>query len=197
MAAMLTSITRIPYDAQHLPITPATMKWVKKDTAIRFEVEVPKDATSSEEAGRAEGEEGQKSKEKKTEEKKTEETKKEELRRDEEGGQKKTTRRKTRRRRARRRAGAEEPKTTKTLYFEYDLATGKLALLPDFKPDPKKPGWAQVSPDDKTVVFARGHNLFMMDEANYKAALKDFGDPKVQEVQLTTDGEEHYSFARG
>ncbi len=36
----------------------------------------------------------------------------------------------------------------------------------------------------------------MMDEANYKLALKDFGDPKIQEVQLTTDGEEHYSFAR-
>ena len=44
MAAMLTGITRIPYDAQHLPITPATMKWVKNDTAIRFELEVPKDA---------------------------------------------------------------------------------------------------------------------------------------------------------
>ena len=26
VAAMLTSITRIPYDSQHLPITPATMK---------------------------------------------------------------------------------------------------------------------------------------------------------------------------
>ena len=44
MAAMLTNITRIPYDSQHLPITPATMKWVKNDTAIRFELEVPKDA---------------------------------------------------------------------------------------------------------------------------------------------------------
>ena len=36
----------------------------------------------------------------------------------------------------------------------------------------------------------------MMDEASYKLAQKDFGDPKVQEVQLTTDGEDHYSFAR-
>jgi hypothetical protein len=44
MAAMLTNITRIPYDSQHLPITAATMKWVKNDTAIRFELEVPKDA---------------------------------------------------------------------------------------------------------------------------------------------------------
>jgi hypothetical protein len=55
---------------------------------------------------------------------------------------------------------------------------------------------AESRPDDKTVVFARGHNLFMMDAENYKLALKDFGDPKVQEVQITTDGVEHYSFAR-
>ena len=90
----------------------------------------------------------------------------------------------------------EPPKTTKTLYFEYDLASAKLALLPDHEPEPKKPGWAQVSPDDKTVLFARGHNLFMMDAENYKLALKNFGDPKIVETQLTTDGEENYSFAR-
>ena len=36
----------------------------------------------------------------------------------------------------------------------------------------------------------------MMDAENYKLALKDFGDAKIQEVQLTTDGEEHYGFAR-
>jgi precorrin-3B C17-methyltransferase len=34
--------------------------------------------------------------------------------------------------------------------------------------------WAQVSPDDKTVIFARGHNLFMMDAENYKLAQADF-----------------------
>jgi dipeptidyl aminopeptidase/acylaminoacyl peptidase len=90
----------------------------------------------------------------------------------------------------------EPPKTTKTLYFEYEITSGKLVLLPDHKPDPEKPGWAQISPDDKTVLFARGHNLFMMDGENYQKALKDFGDATIQEVQLTTDGEEHYSFAR-
>lgn len=175
MAAMLTSITRIPYDSQHLPVQPATMKWVKGDTAIRFELEVPKDAKIV----------GEKVAEKKADVATKDEVKKDEVKKDEvkKGG-----------------AGddkdAEEPKTTKTLYFEYELATGTLALLPDFTPDPKKPAWAQVSPDDKTVIFARGHNLFMMDAANYALAQKDFGDPKIVEVQLTTDGEEHYSFAR-
>jgi dipeptidyl-peptidase-4 len=192
MAAMLTSITRIPYDSQHLPITPATMKWVKNDAAIRFELEVPKDAkiVGEKEEEKKQEASSKKQGEQKTEEKKTEEVKKEELKKTDE--QKKDEKKTD----AAAEGDAEPPKTTKTLYFEYDLATGKLALLPDFKPDPKKPGWAQVSPDDKTVIFARGHNLFMMDEANYKIALKDFGDPKVQEVQLTTDGVEHYSFAR-
>src|SRR5438105_3497778 len=42
MAATLTSITREPYDAQHLPFT--SVKFVKKDTAFQFDVQVPRDA---------------------------------------------------------------------------------------------------------------------------------------------------------
>ena len=42
MAAMLASATLVPMDAQHLPIK--TLKFVNKDTALRIEVEVPKDA---------------------------------------------------------------------------------------------------------------------------------------------------------
>ena len=41
MAAGLTRILLFPYDAQHLPIK--TIKFIKKDTAIQFEIEVPKD----------------------------------------------------------------------------------------------------------------------------------------------------------
>ncbi len=181
MAAMLTNITRIPYDSQHLPIQPTTMKWVKNDTAIRFEIEVPKDAKIvGEKPPVEEKKAADTSKTVKADEQKKEEVKKEDVKTDE----------------ARKDEPKEEPKTTKTLYFEYDLATTKIALLPDFKADPKKPGWAQVSPDGKTALFARGFNLFMMDAENYKLAQKDFGDPKIQEVQLTTDGEDHYSFAR-
>ena len=192
MAAMLTSITRVPFDAQHLPMgavrvaapdaaggeppQPPMMKWAKNDTVIRFEIEVPKDA-------KIPGEREPPKSEVKKDDASKDEAKKESDRKDadkKDGADK----------------DAEEPKTTKTLYFEYDLLTAKLALLPDFKPDPKKPLWAQVSPDDKSVIFARGHNLFMMDAENYKLALADFGDAKVEEVQLTTDGEEHFSFAR-
>ena len=42
MAAMLTNLTRLPYDAQHLPIT--TLYFIKNDTAIQFSVSVPRDA---------------------------------------------------------------------------------------------------------------------------------------------------------
>ena len=187
MAAMLTNITRIPFDSQHLPMgssrpvaadmagggepsPPPMMKWAKDDTVIRFEIEVPKEAKIVGEKVAP-----------KPEAKKDETSAKTD-------GDKKDG--------AAAEKDAEETKTTKTLYFEYDIATAKLNLLPDFKADPKKPAWAQISPDDKSVLFARGHNLFMMDAENYKLALAAFGDPAIQEVQLTTDGLEHYSFAR-
>jgi|CXWL01.1.fsa_nt_gi dipeptidyl aminopeptidase/acylaminoacyl peptidase len=187
MAAMLTNLTRIPFDAQHLPMgasrpaapgggggeptPPPMLKWAKNDTVIQFEIEVPKEAKIPGEKPPV-----------KPEPKKAVA--------DEAAGKgdKKET--------ASAEKDPEEAKTTKTLYFEYEIATGKLSILHEFTPDPKKPGWAQISPDDKTIIFARGHNLFMMDAENYKLALKDFGDTKVQETQITTDGVEHYSFAR-
>jgi dipeptidyl-peptidase-4 len=188
MAAMLTNLTRIPFDAQHLPMgasrpaapgggggeptPPPMLKWAKNDTVIQFEIEVPKDA-------KIPGEKPPVKPEPKKDGTADEAAGK---------GDKKDA--------APAEKDPEEAKTTKTLYFEYEIATGKLSILHEFTPDPKKPGWAQISPDDKTVIFARGHNLFMMDAENYKLALKDFGDPKVQEVQITTDGVEHYSFAR-
>jgi hypothetical protein len=36
----------------------------------------------------------------------------------------------------------------------------------------------------------------MMDKANYEKALKKADDSTIQEVQLTTDGEQYYSYAR-
>ena len=53
-----------------------------------------------------------------------------------------------------------------------------------------------MSPDDKTVIFARGHNLFMMDAENFALALKKPDDKSIREGQVTTDGEERYSYAR-
>ena len=42
LAAQLTAATGMPYDSQHLPIT--TIRFVKNDTTIQFDLNVPKDA---------------------------------------------------------------------------------------------------------------------------------------------------------
>ncbi len=164
MAAMLTNLTRIPYDAQHLPIT--TIRFINKDTTIHLDVTVPRDAeipglkkeeppAKAEQAGQGGGQgSGQTG--------------------EQEGGQQQQNR---------------------TIYFEYDPATAQLKLLPDYKP-PRKARWASVSPDEKTILFARGQNLFAMDADNYAKALKKEDDATVVETQLTTDSEEYYGYAR-
>jgi dipeptidyl-peptidase-4 len=176
LAAMLTRISLFPYDAQHLPIK--TLRFVKRDTAVVFELEVPKGAllappgkpvrTVDEILG--EQQRGQKQQEQE-QEKETDKDKSQEK-------------------------DKEKESKTKTLFFEYDLAKGTLDLLVDYQAPAKKPKWASLSPDEKTVVFARGHNLFLMDAESYALAQKKADDPKIKEVQITQDGEEHYSYAR-
>ncbi|HLJ55350.1 MAG TPA: hypothetical protein VKT77_09945, partial [Chthonomonadaceae bacterium] len=173
MAALLTRITLQPYEAQHLPIR--TFKFINKDTAIQFELDYSKDDTvfngesyiKVEDLGK---EKGEKEKTDQQQEK-----------------DKQTT-------------GAGAPNAaaakTKSLRFEYDLAAGTLKLVADFTPEPKRPRWASVSPDEKRIVFARDHNLFMMDAANYKLAQKKVDDKSIKETQLTTDGVEYFDYAQ-
>lgn len=168
MAAELSRITKDPYDHKHLPIK--KIKFVKKDRAIQFEVESSQDEDTEIKAKKED--KVDKKKEKKKEIKK--EKNKKDIR-DEEDEQK------------------EKPKK-KIFYFEYDLATGKLTLLEDYEKPPKRPAWANISPDGETVVFGRHHNLYTMDKANYEKYLKNKKDPEIVEKPLTTDGEEHYSY---
>ena len=72
-----------------------------------------------------------------------------------------------------------------------------MTLDEKYEPERDTPNWATVSPDKQAIIFARGHNLFMMDAMNYAAAQKKADDPAIQEVQLTTDGEKDYSYAGG
>lgn len=150
MAAALTSVLRIPYDALHLPIQNARL--VDNDAALLFEVSVPTDAEIP--------------------------------------GLKKEDPPKP---------AAGTPPTpapaNRTVYLRYELATARLALLPDHKPL-KKMRWASISPDEKKIVFARGNNLYMMDAANYAKAVEKEDDASITETQLTTDGEEHFGYAR-
>ena len=153
MAALLTLNTKNPYDGQHLPIT--TLKFIKNDTAVMFEVEVDDPEALL---------------------KKDEKEKEKELQKDEE-------------------VDPDAPKPgKKILTFEYELATGKLTLLADYKKPTKRPDWASISPDGNTIIFGRKHNLWMMDKANYEKWLKDKKTKDIQEVQITTDGEEDYGY---
>ena len=179
MAAALTTLTRIPYDAQHLPFS--QVRFVRDDAAFEFEVTVPREAVipttkpkavttdQQDRGGEApaddafEPQQGQRG----------------------QGGQ----------RGAGGRGGAAS--RTKTLHFEYDMASGKVSLIEDYPEEPRRPQWASFSPDKKTILFARNHNLYMMDAANFEKAQKDANDKTIVEHQLTTDGEEHYSYGGG
>lgn len=166
MAASLTTLTRIPYDAQHLPIQNARL--IKNDAALIFEISVPNDAEipglpkeAAPPPATASGAPSDSD--------------------DEDDPQL--------------RRPAAPASRSRLVYFEFEMATAKLVMLPDYKA-PRKPRWASLSPDEKTVIFARGQNLYMMDEANYAKALVKEDDATIVETQLTTDGEENFGYAR-
>ena len=150
MAALLTELTKDPYDARHLPIK--EIKFINRDQAIRFEVESSQDDDTAEES-EEEGEEEDESE------------------------------------------GKEKKPKKKIFTFEYILATGQLTLLTDYEKPPEKPKWASISPDGKVVIFAKHHNLYWVDKANYEKILKDEKTEDIVEHALTEDGEEYYSYA--
>ncbi len=91
-------------------------------------------------------------------------------------------------------------------YFEYDVGTRTLRELEDYEAPDSHPGWAAVAPDSSWVVFSREFNLWMMSWEEYQRVLDarrgKSGDEaeeaeeevEVEEIQLTTDGEEHYPY---
>ena len=170
IAAQLTAILRTPYDSQHLPIS--SIEFFDKDTVIRFAVDLPKDATVSTHSVLDMKMEVQVQKE----EQEQQERQQEQQEQQREGGQRR--------------------EETKKHWLQYDLAAGRIVLLQNYEPEKEKARWASVSPDKQTVVFARGYNLYMMDAAQYAKAQKESDDPAIVETQLTTDGVEHYSYAR-
>ena len=88
-------------------------------------------------------------------------------------------------------------KVNKIHYFEYDIQTKKLTEIADYKPTKSYPGWGNVSPDKKHVVFSRNFNLWYMDMANFEKAREDSEDSTIVEYQLTTEGTAEFGFGSG
>ena len=82
----------------------------------------------------------------------------------------------------------------KVFYFEYNLTTGELIELPDFKKPKRKPSWANLSPDGNTIVFGKNYNVYWMDKANYEKALKNENDSTIVEYAITKDGFDGYGY---
>ena len=186
MAAQLTRILRTPYDAQHLPI--GTIRFINNDTVVRFSVTLPRDsrvenAAGEELTGVTQTEQGQV-----------------------QGGggrggrgggvQQQQQQQQQQGGRGTGAAGGGANANNKQWWLEYDIATGVVTLNEKYEPERPNPAWATVSPDKKTVLFARGHDLFMMDAANFELAKKRADDPAIVETRITTDGERFYSYAR-
>jgi len=79
-------------------------------------------------------------------------------------------------------------------YFSYDYPTKTLTHLVDKEKEPKRLGWGSVSPDKKTVIYAKDLNLYRMSYEDYQKARKDEKDSTIVEIQLTTDGIEDFGY---
>ncbi len=86
-------------------------------------------------------------------------------------------------------------KEKKVFYFEYNITTGQLVQLPDFKKPKRNPRWASISPDGQTILFGRNYNLFWMDTLNYHKALENEEDSTIVDHQITKDGVEYFAYS--
>lgn len=73
-------------------------------------------------------------------------------------------------------------------YFRYDVYSKQLTEVPKEKAMTYDPYWKYYSSDSLYMLFTRGANLYCMGNASKGM--------DTTEVQLTFDGERHYSFAR-
>ncbi len=85
-------------------------------------------------------------------------------------------------------------KVKKMFYFEYNLQTKELTTLTESERPKRRTSWANISPDQKMVVFAKKNNLYWMDSANYRKAQIKEEDSTIVEHQLTFDGIEDFGY---
>ncbi|MDO4214926.1 MAG: DPP IV N-terminal domain-containing protein [Bacteroidales bacterium] len=81
-------------------------------------------------------------------------------------------------------------------YFSYDSQTRQLTHIKDHEDEPKRLSWGSVSPDKKTVIFAKDLNLYRMSYEDYQKAKKNEKDSTIVEIQLTTDGVKDFGYGQ-
>lgn len=84
-------------------------------------------------------------------------------------------------------------KGKEVFYFSYNPDSQALTKL-NKDEDDKYPYWANISPDGKTVVFAKDFDLYSMSRADYEKLKKDEKDSTVVETRLTTFGQKDFGF---
>ncbi len=168
MAAMLTKITRDPYDWQHLP--PIKPKFKKDESVFQFDV------TSSQDEEKKKQDVASSAKDSTVVAKSGTQLKKE----TKAGNDKE-----------------KEKVRKKIFHLEYSLKSGELYEIKDWKEEKDNPDWANISPNGEYILFSRDYNLWWMDKENYGKAKKDEKDSTVIEHQLTKDGVKDYAFGGG
>ena len=81
-------------------------------------------------------------------------------------------------------------------YFSYNSTTQQLTHLKDKEKETKQLPWASVSPDGKTVVYAKDLNLYRMSREDYEKLKKDEKDSTITEIQITTDGVKDFGYGQ-
>lgn len=87
-----------------------------------------------------------------------------------------------------------EEQTKKIHYLYYDLATGRVSEVPEYKRPKRNPSWASVSPDGRTVLFTRDYDLYWMTGEDMDKAKINEKDSTIVEHRITTDGEEFFAW---
>ncbi len=165
IAAQLATVMHDAFDARNLPLE--KIRFIDGDRKVRFEVK----SSQIDEAAKAADEARAKARD---EERVRQGRKKRSGKEEEEARKKKDYK--------------------KVFAFEYDLASGRLEHLSAFKKLEDDPKWANFSPDEQTVVYGKGYDLYWMDRENYEKARADEEDKTVVEHRLTEDGQAFYDY---
>lgn len=90
--------------------------------------------------------------------------------------------------------GKKKSKGKEIVYFSYDVPTRRLTRLTEEQKPLSRLPWGSVSPDGKTVIYAKDLNLWKMSFEDYQKLRKDEKDSTITEIQITTNGVENFGY---